>query len=127
MRTASRGTWPDRQTVSIPSSSMRPPTFLSILDLETIGKVIENVSTRVLPNMERTLQVSPNITTFVGSFLNMARLEVGGLQEAAHSMVTRASPIIAERVQCTFSSARQRIGLNLLSAVVVFATPWLLH
>jgi hypothetical protein len=95
--------------------------------LETIGKVIENVSTRVLPNMERTLQVSPNITTFVGSFLNMARLEVGGLQEAAHSMVTRASPIIAERVQCTFSSARPRIGLSLLSAIAVLATTWLLH
>ncbi|CAK0806327.1 unnamed protein product [Prorocentrum cordatum] len=95
--------------------------------LETIGKVIENVSTRVLPNMERTLQVSPNITTFVGSFLNMARLEVGGLQEAAHSMVTRASPIIAERVQCTFSSARQGIGLSFLSAVVVLATSWLHH
>ncbi|CAK0857355.1 unnamed protein product [Prorocentrum cordatum] len=95
--------------------------------LETIGKVIENVSTMVLPNMERTLQVSPNITTFVGSFLNMARLEVGGLQEAAHSMVTRASPIIAERVQCTFSSARPRVGLSLLSAVAVLAATWLLQ
>ncbi|CAK0882661.1 unnamed protein product [Prorocentrum cordatum] len=95
--------------------------------LETIGKVIENVSTRVLPNMERTLQVSPNITTFVGSFLNMARLEVGGLQEAAHSMVTRASPIIAERVQCTFSGARPRVGLGLLSAAAVLAATWLLQ
>ncbi|CAK0871974.1 unnamed protein product [Prorocentrum cordatum] len=92
--------------------------------LETIGKVIENVSTRVLPNMERTLQVSPNITTFVGSFLNMARLEVGGLQEAAHSMVTRASPIIAERVQCTFSGASSRFGLVGTAAALV--ATWLL-
>merc|ERR1719335_543137 len=94
--------------------------------LETIGKVIENVSSRVLPNMEKTLQVSPNITTFVGSFLNMARLEVGGLQEAAHSMVTRASPIIAERVQCTFSGTRARLGLSLFSVAAALAASWLL-
>merc|ERR1719221_594687 len=93
--------------------------------LETIGKVIENVSTRVLPNMERTLQVSPNITTFVGSFLNMARLEVGGLQEAAHSMVTRASPIIAERVQCTFSGAHARFSFGLFNMVAAAAATWL--
>jgi hypothetical protein len=95
--------------------------------LETIGKLIENVFARVLPNMEKTLKVAPNITTFVGSFLNMARLEVDGLREAAHGMVTRASPIIAERVQCTFSNARPRIGFSLLCAVAVLATTWLLH
>jgi len=95
--------------------------------LEAIGKLVENVFARVLPNMEKTLQVAPNITTFVGLFLNMARLEVGGLREVAHSMVTSASPIIAERVQCTFSNARPRIGFSLLGAVAVLATMWLLH
>ena len=33
------------------------------------------------------LQVSPNATPVVGSFLSLARLGVGGLQEAAHSVV----------------------------------------
>jgi len=67
--------------------------------LEIIGKVIENAFTRVLPNVERTPQAYPNITTFAGLFLNTVHLELGGPQEETHDMVSRDGPVIAERVQ----------------------------
>jgi len=93
--------------------------------LQTVNKVIENV-TAIIPQMSEALSIPQQTADFVESFLNMARLEVGGLQEAAHSMVQRASPIITDRVQCTFSGARPRFGLSAASALAVLVSTWLL-
>ncbi|CAK0836880.1 unnamed protein product [Prorocentrum cordatum] len=76
-------------------------------------QAIQTLRHTVLEDLERVIQNSTAITTVVGLFLNVERLEVGGQQEVAHNMVTRASPITAELVQCTLGSPRHPVTIFL--------------
>ncbi|CAK0831589.1 unnamed protein product [Prorocentrum cordatum] len=84
------------------TSQVMPTASDYAYEPELVGGVVKHVLIGVLPDMERTLQNFPNVTALGGSYLGAASLEVGGLQEMAHSVVTQASPITAKRVRYTF-------------------------
>jgi len=64
------------------------------------------ISELMLPHMSKVYPLKTVVIDTVKDFMSMATTQVAGLQEAADEIVTNIGPVVAERMQCTWSSAR---------------------
>lgn len=94
------------------------------LKLNTVSEAMENTSAMMVPMMGRIMPVSNNVTMFVTSFMSIAKIETKGLQDAAHSIVTKVGPLVEDRVHCTWSRAHRRGGLGFAALVISSVVGW---
>jgi len=64
------------------------------------------ISELMLPHMSKIFPLKTVVIDTVKDFMSMATTQVAGLQEAADEIVTNIGPVVMERMQCTWSSAR---------------------
>merc|ERR1719293_321008 len=77
------------------------------------------LSELMLPKVGKIYPMKPIVIDTVKDVMAMATNEVAGLAEAADEIVTNVGPVIAERMQCTWSAALPaRTGLAALLAAV---------
>lgn len=68
---------------------------------------------------------SSSVAVLVQDLVSMAELETSGLQEATRNVLTKAGPIITDRVHCTFGGSRPSSRLGLLGAAFCLVVGWL--
>jgi len=78
------------------------------------------ISELILPKVGKIYPMKPIVIDTVKDFMSMATSQVAGLQEAADEIVVNVGPIVAERMQCTWSAAipRSRTGWAALLAAL---------
>merc|ERR1719428_908322 len=64
------------------------------------------MSELMLPHMSKVYPMKTIVIDTVKDFMSMATTQVAGLQESADEIVTNIGPVVMERMQCTWSSAR---------------------
>merc|ERR1740121_1800281 len=77
--------------------------------LNTMHTGLHNVwqmSELMLPHMSKVYPMKTIVIDTVKDFMSMATTQVAGLQESADEIVTNIGPVVMERMQCTWSSAR---------------------
>merc|ERR1719384_1772643 len=94
--------------------------------LTTVHMALRNITEVMVPTMSKVMPVPRPVINFVKDFMSMATAETTGLQEAAHEIVTNVGPVITDRVQCTWSSARPRIGLGFVTVAISVVAGWLM-
>jgi len=79
------------------------------------------ISELILPKVGKIYPMKPIVIDTVKDFMSMATSQVAGLQEAADEIVVNVGPIVAERMQCTWSAAfpGSRTGWGALLAALV--------
>jgi hypothetical protein len=78
------------------------------------------LSELMLPKVGKIYPMKPIVIDTVKDIMAMGTNEVAGLAEAADEIVTNVGPIIAERMQCTWSAAlpRSSVGWAALLAAI---------
>jgi len=79
------------------------------------------LSELMLPKVGKIYPMKPVVIDTVKDVMAMATNEVAGLAEAADEIVTNVGPIIAERMQCTWSAAMPRSSLGLAALLAALA------
>mmetsp|Transcript_41713 Transcript_41713/g.116443 ORF Transcript_41713/g.116443 Transcript_41713/m.116443 type:complete len:450 (+) Transcript_41713:98-1447(+) len=77
--------------------------------LNTLHTGLHNVwqmSELMLPHMSKVYPLKSVVIDTVKDFMSMATTQVAGLQESSDEIVTNIGPVVMERMQCTWSSAR---------------------
>mmetsp|Transcript_108835 Transcript_108835/g.283812 ORF Transcript_108835/g.283812 Transcript_108835/m.283812 type:complete len:453 (+) Transcript_108835:80-1438(+) len=79
------------------------------------------ISELILPKVGKIYPMKPVVIDTVKDFMSMATSQVAGLQEAADEIVVNVGPIVAERMQCTWSGAfpRSSVGWAAMLAALV--------
>ncbi|CAK0843290.1 unnamed protein product [Prorocentrum cordatum] len=78
------------------------------------------ISELMLPHMSKVYPLKSVVIDTVKDFMSMATTQVAGLQESADEIVTNIGPVVMERMQCTWSSARGR-GASLVALLAPLA------
>jgi len=79
------------------------------------------LSELMLPKVGKIYPVKPIVIDTVKDVMAMATNEVAGLAEAADEIVTNVGPIIAERMQCTWSAALPRSSVGWAALLAALA------
>ncbi|CAK0850841.1 unnamed protein product, partial [Prorocentrum cordatum] len=74
------------------------------------------ISELILPKVGKIYPMKPVVIDTVKDFMSMATSQVAGLQEAADEIVVNVGPIVAERMQCTWSAALPRSSMGWAAA-----------
>jgi hypothetical protein len=77
------------------------------------------ISELILPKVGKIYPMKPIVIETVKDFMSMATSQVAGLQEAADEIVVNVGPIVAERLQCTWSAALPRASMGWAAALLV--------
>merc|ERR1719343_1364685 len=86
------------------------------------------ISELMLPHMSKVYPLKTVVIDTVKDFMSMATTQVAGLQESADEIVTNIGPVVMERMQCTWSSARAHgAGLFALLAPLVALVNFLVY
>merc|ERR1719145_356053 len=86
------------------------------------------ISELMLPHMSKVYPMKTIVIDTVKDFMSMATTQVAGLQESADEIVTNIGPVVMERMQCTWSSARAHgAGLIALLAPVAAVASLLVY
>jgi len=75
----------------------------------------------MLPKMGNIYPMKPIVVDTVKDMMSMATNQVAGLSEAADEIVTNVGPIVAERLQCTWSAAFSRSSMGWAALLAVLA------
>lgn len=75
------------------------------------------MSELLLPHMGKIYPIKAEVVDLVKDFMSLATTQIAGLQESADEIVTQVGPVISERMQCTWSAARSRFGLGLVTVL----------
>jgi hypothetical protein len=73
----------------------------------------------ILPKVGKIYPMKPIVIETVKDFMSMATTQLAGLQEAADEIVVNVGPIVAERMQCTWSAALPRASMGWAAALLV--------
>jgi len=79
------------------------------------------ISELILPKVGKIYPMKPIVIDTVKDFMSMATSQVAGLQEAADEIVVNVGPIVAERMQCTWSAALPRSSMGWAALLVALA------
>jgi len=79
------------------------------------------ISELMLPHMSKVYPLKSVVIDTVKDFMSMATTQVAGLQESADEIVTQVGPVISERMQCTWSAAKERFGLGFVAMLGAIA------
>jgi len=79
------------------------------------------ISELILPKVGKIYPMSPLVIETVKDFMSMATTQLAGLQEAADEIVVNIGPIVAERMQCTWSAALPRSSMGWAVLLVALA------
>jgi len=77
------------------------------------------ISELILPKVGKIYPMKPVVIDTVKDFMSMATSQVAGLQEAADEIVVNVGPIVAERMQCTWSAALPRSSMGWAALLLV--------
>jgi len=79
------------------------------------------ISELILPKVGKIYPMKPIVIDTVKDFMSMATTQLAGLQEAADEIVVNIGPIVAERLQCTWSAAFSRSSMGWAALLAVLA------
>jgi len=79
------------------------------------------LSELMLPKVGKIYPMQPLVIDTVKDVMAMATNEVAGLAEAADEIVTNVGPVIAERMQCTWSAALPRSSVGWAALLAALA------
>jgi len=92
--------------------------------LNTLHTALHNVwqiSELMLPHMSQIIPMKTMVIDTVKDFMSLATTQAAGLQEAADEIVTNVGPVIAERMQCTWSAANAPCNISLVTILAALA------
>merc|ERR1719145_373384 len=79
---------------------------LKLSSMHTALHNVWQISELMLPHMSKIYPMKAIVIDTVKDFMSLATTQVAGLQESADEIVTNIGPVVMERMQCTWSSAR---------------------
>jgi len=93
--------------------------------LNTLHTALHNVwqiSELMLPHMSQILPMKTMVIDTVKDFMSLATTQAAGLQEAADEIVTNVGPVVAERMQCTWSASVAPYNISLVTILAALAS-----
>jgi len=93
--------------------------------LNSLHSAMHNVwqiSELMLPHMSKIYPMKLAVIDTVKDFMSLATTQTAGLQEAADEIVTNVGPVVAERMQCTWSAAVAPYNIGLVTILAALAS-----
>jgi hypothetical protein len=90
--------------------------------LHTALHNVWQISELMLPHMSKIYPMKIAVIDTVKDFMSLATTQTAGLQEAADEIVTNVGPVVAERMQCTWSAANAPYNISLVTILAALAS-----